>query len=380
MNEKALVIPEATHLMPAMTVGHAMTRYNTIVSFVRQVMKDGVDFGTVPGTDKPTLLKPGAEKLTTLFGLTPQFPIVREVEDWDGKDHGGEPFFDFWYKCQLWRGDTLIAEADGSCNSRESKYRWRWVSEEDIPPGMNKTNLKTRRGSLIEFDFAVDKAETGGKYGKPAEYWQAFKDAIANNTAIRTTRKTRDGREFAAWQIDTTVYRVPNEDIFSQVNTMQKMAQKRALVAATLLAVNASEFFTQDLEDLDPDTIDANYTVIPGNGGNATPAWTAETVAAGEDEPKQTSKGKPKPSAKKNGWTTGELRDAMEKLLVRANEATDGYYEKGGTSHLFQTMKQENDGQFEWGNPNDAELWDSYLDVLMRHAESKEEGQSELPI
>ena len=84
MSEKTLMIPEATHLMPAMTVGHALTRYNTIVSFVRQVMKDGVDYGTVPGTDKPTLLKPGAEKLTTLFGLTPQFPIVREVEDWDG--------------------------------------------------------------------------------------------------------------------------------------------------------------------------------------------------------------------------------------------------------------------------------------------------------
>jgi hypothetical protein len=33
------------------------------------------------------------------------------------------------------------------------------------------------------------------------------------------------------------------------VNTIQKMAQKRALIAATLLAVNASEFFTQDLEE-----------------------------------------------------------------------------------------------------------------------------------
>jgi hypothetical protein len=33
------------------------------------------------------------------------------------------------------------------------------------------------------------------------------------------------------------------------VNTIQKMAQKRALIAATLLAVNGSEFFTQDIED-----------------------------------------------------------------------------------------------------------------------------------
>jgi hypothetical protein len=36
------------------------------------------------------------------------------------------------------------------------------------------------------------------------------------------------------------------------VNTIQKMAQKRALVAATLISTSASEFFTQDVEDADP--------------------------------------------------------------------------------------------------------------------------------
>jgi hypothetical protein len=44
------------------------------------------------------------------------------------------------------------------------------------------------------------------------------------------------------------------------VNTVKKMAQKRALVCATLLAVNASEFFTQDLED---QIIEASFTVHP---------------------------------------------------------------------------------------------------------------------
>ncbi|MCA1557373.1 MAG: hypothetical protein LC731_02405, partial [Acidobacteria bacterium] len=47
-----------------------------------------------------------------------------------------------------------------------------------------------------------------------------------------------------------TVGRIFNPDIADQVNTIQKMSQKRALVAATLLAVNASEFFTQDVEDM----------------------------------------------------------------------------------------------------------------------------------
>ena len=45
------------------------------------------------------------------------------------------------------------------------------------------------------------------------------------------------------------VGQVKNENPADLVNTIQKMAQKRALVAATLIAVNASEFFTQDMED-----------------------------------------------------------------------------------------------------------------------------------
>src|ERR1039458_4154129 len=53
------------------------------------------------------------------------------------------------------------------------------------------------------------------------------------------------------WEIDvdTALYRIPNPDGADVVNTIQKMAQKRALVAATLIATSASEFFTQDVED-----------------------------------------------------------------------------------------------------------------------------------
>ncbi len=39
-------------------------------------------------------------------------------------------------------------------------------------------------------------------------------------------------------------------EIFDQINTIQKMAQKRSLVGAVLIATGATEFFTQDLEDL----------------------------------------------------------------------------------------------------------------------------------
>ena len=43
--------------------------------------------------------------------------------------------------------------------------------------------------------------------------------------------------------------RKPNPDAADVVNTVLKMAYKRAKVATTINATSASEFFTQDVED-----------------------------------------------------------------------------------------------------------------------------------
>src|SRR5688572_15251827 len=34
---------------------------------------EGEDYGVIPGTKKPTLLKPGAEKICNVYGLVPSF-------------------------------------------------------------------------------------------------------------------------------------------------------------------------------------------------------------------------------------------------------------------------------------------------------------------
>jgi hypothetical protein len=258
MTEKTLVPISPLAVMPVMDLTQAVERRDAIVKLTQRIMVEGIDFGTVPGTNKPTLFKPGAEKLTTFFGLSPRFQIIKEIEDWG--NGGREPFLYYWYKCQLWRGDLLVGEGDGSCNSHENRYRWRWVDEADIPPTANPELLKKRGGRISEFVFAIDKGETTGKYGKPEAYWQRFRDAINDGTATKTQRTTAKGAVYDAWEIDSTQYRIPNDDIASLANTILKMAQKRALVAATLIAVNASEFFTQDLEDM---VIDGEYEDVP---------------------------------------------------------------------------------------------------------------------
>jgi hypothetical protein len=218
-NDTALVHVEHEAFMPALSIQQAVERFNAVVEFVRTVMREGVDYGVVPGTDKHTLLKPGAEKLCTLFGLTSRFEIIRSIEDWTGETHSGEPFFFYLYRCQLWRGDRVIAEGDGSCNSWEQKYRYREAQRKC--PACGQTAII--RG----------KEEFGGG-------WLCFR------------KRGGCGAKFGIDDLAITSQpagRVMNENIADQVNTIQKMAIKRALICATLLAVNGSEFFTQDREE-----------------------------------------------------------------------------------------------------------------------------------
>ncbi len=241
--------------MPVLSVQQAVERYNTVVEFVRTVMREGIDYGRIPGTDKPTLLKPGAEKLCTLFGLACRFDLVRSVEDWDGSQNEGEPFFYYLYRCQLWRGDAILSEGDGSCNSFEQKYRYR--------------EAQRRCPSCGAAAIIKGKEEYGGG-------WLCFK------------KKGGCGMKFADEDAEITsqpVGRVANENIADQVNTIQKMAQKRALIAATLLAVNGSEFFTQDGED----RIINMEAINPGQGRNdpSTNSAGSETLNYASSGPDQ---------------------------------------------------------------------------------------------
>jgi hypothetical protein len=217
---RALVAVERARFMPAMSIESAVERYNAVTEFVSRVLRRDVDYGVIPGTDKRTLLKPGAEKLTTFFGLSTRFELLERIEDWTGEHHGGEPFFYYLYRCRLMRGDAAIAEGDGSCNSRETKYRWR-ESQRACPACAAAAIIKGRE-------------EYGGG-------WVCFKKKGGCGA------KYPDGDQSIESQQTGRVF---NPDIADQVNTIQKMAQKRSLVGAVLLAVNASEFFTQDVEDL----------------------------------------------------------------------------------------------------------------------------------
>lgn len=217
-DDKALTViqidPAALAVMPVFSIEAALERRNQVTTFIKRIMREGEDYGAIPGAgDKKTLLKPGAEKLTTFFGLTKRFSIVEQAVDWD------KPFFYFHYRSQLYRGDLLIAEADGSCNSHEAKYRYR--QGERVCPKCGKPNIRK---------------------SKKDNSWYCWTKTGGCGATFQGGDQAIEGQQ---------VGRIENPDVADLVNTIQKMAQKRALVAAVLLAVNASEYFTQDVEDFD---------------------------------------------------------------------------------------------------------------------------------
>ena len=238
-----MIRPEASErFLPALSIEHAVRRRNMLVEFTKQLMVPSVDYGTIPGTGKPSLLKPGAEKLCTVWGLQPVFSLVRCVEDWSGTDHGGEPFFYYVYRCDLFRDGVLMAATEASCNSWEPKYRYRKCGR--LCP-------ECGAGAIMK-----SKNQSGGWYcfDKKGGCGANFPGNSAKSKEIESQ----------------TTGRVVNSDVAELVNTLQKMSQKRAFIGTTLVAVNASEFYTQDIEDLTiieghfvPDPIDESMPEPP---------------------------------------------------------------------------------------------------------------------
>lgn len=198
-----------------LSVEAMVAQVQKIQQAMKAIMEDGVHFGTIPGTPKPTLYKPGAEKLCLMFRLDPQYQVDRTFSP-DGH-------LDVLVTCTLYHitSGNRVASGVGSCSTRESKYAYRTAGRTCPSCGME--------GAIIK-----GKDEYGGG-------WLCFK------------KKNGCGAKFAVGDKsieDQAAGRVANDELADVHNTIVKMACKRALIAGVLNATAASDIFTQDIEDM----------------------------------------------------------------------------------------------------------------------------------
>jgi hypothetical protein len=162
-------------------------RVQGIQQVMASVMQDGVHYGTIPGTDRPCLWQPGAEKLAMAFGITLRTEVI------DERVTEEEVCYRVRATATSATGQDL-GSTEGVCSTREKKFRWR------------------RPVHSREFE--------------------------ATPEHLRRVTYTRDGE-------DLLQVRTEPGDL---LNTILRMAAKRATVALVRSVTAASDVFAQELE------------------------------------------------------------------------------------------------------------------------------------
>jgi hypothetical protein len=199
--ENAVVIKETDNT--PMAIDDIIDQVNLIQNVMNRVMTKDEHYGVIPGTgNKPTLLKPGAEKLCMTFRLAPQYEIT--VADL-GNNHR-----EYEVICNLTaiQTGTFLGAGVGNCNTMESKYRYR----------------SENTGRLV-----------------PKNYWDTKDPSVLGGTQFKAKKKDKQ------WLIFEQIEHNNPADYY---NTVKKMAKKRAFVDAVLTVTAASDIFAQDVEDM----------------------------------------------------------------------------------------------------------------------------------
>lgn len=177
-------------LRPVAAPADVLDAQNETRKLISTALKKGRDFGPIPGAgDKPVLLKPGGERICAAFGCAPRYRIVSSEIDHDREVE--------WTKRKKeWKNRKF---AGWKTESGVSRGLYRYVVECELE----------HRGSGTVIGQGI---------------------ASASTMESKYIDRPRDSE-----------------------NTVLKMAEKRAFIAATLNAFGLSDEFTQDIDDMQSD-------------------------------------------------------------------------------------------------------------------------------
>ena len=206
----------ALAVTPTVKAEELVARLDVIKRAMDTAMVKDTDYGVIPGTKNPTLLKPGAEKLAVLFQFDLQTTCAKT---WGPGDH-----LTVEARTTVFHAPTgaRLGSGEGLCSTREKKYGKR--QRQRACPNCGMETVFKFRNEGEGFYCWAKKGGCGAKFPE--------------------TDPRIVGQE---------VGEVENPDLPDCWNTVVKIAKKRAIVDAVLMSTGASAIFTQDAEDLPHD-------------------------------------------------------------------------------------------------------------------------------
>lgn len=239
-----------------MSAADVLTQVKVVQEVMHAVMKKDTHYGVIPGTEKPSLWKPGAEVLCAVFRVADSYGV---------EDLSTEDCVRYRVTCRGTHQTSgiVLGEGMGECSSNEKKYKWvkAYQREWDATP-------ENRRRKQFGWD--------------------------------KTKRQ-----EYEILQV-----RTESADL---ANTILKMANKRAKIAMTLNVTAASDCFTQDIEDLD-ERLRETLEGEEGSGG-AEKREPVKSKSGDKDKPKADGK-KDEPSPPASEGMLKLIRKKAEAVAI----------------------------------------------------------------
>ena len=236
-----------------LTAAQVKAQVQRIQEVMAAVMQKDVHYGIIPGTQKPTLYKPGSEKILSTFRIAAH---PKEIEDLSTND-------EIRYRVKVYgvameNDQILFGVGVGECSSSEEKYKWR-------------------------------RPVCDGE----------FNDTPEDRKRLKWVKGYNEKPDYQIKQVRTNPSDV--------ANTILKMAKKRAQIDMTLTATGASDVFDQDLEDL-PEGI--RQEVADKKPPVKTPQKKTETAAPAADPTKISDAQKKRfyAIAKNTGFSDDEIK------------------------------------------------------------------------
>ena len=123
--------------------------YKLVIGNTETLLKRDIDFGTIPGTTRPSLYKSGAEAIAMGYGLLQHYELISKVEEFTDT-----PFFMYTVKCSLCKvvngQEYVFSSAYGSANTREKRN-----GRNDAYNAANSTLKMAQKRALTSAAIAV---------------------------------------------------------------------------------------------------------------------------------------------------------------------------------------------------------------------------------
>lgn len=123
--------------------------YKLRIGDTETLLKRDIDFGVIPGTQRPSLFKSGAEAIAMGYGLLQHYELVSKVEDF-----GDSPFCMYTVRCDLCKivngQEYIFSSAYGSANTREKRN-----GRNDAYNAANSTLKMAQKRALTSAAIAV---------------------------------------------------------------------------------------------------------------------------------------------------------------------------------------------------------------------------------